>query len=90
MTKEEEEKEKVMKAERSLRRFSGRIWMLPTAGGLGIVESDDAKAALGSELVGDLPFFSASLGSLRLYDHVTFTVRRGPSAFQAVDLVAQR
>ena len=76
--KEEEEKEKAMKAKRSPRRSLGRIWTLPTAGRFGFVESDDAKAALVSELVGDLHFSSASLGSLRLYDHVTFTVRRGP------------
>ena len=58
-----------------------------TAGRFGFGESDDAKAALGSELVGDLPFSSASLGSLRVHDHVTFTVCQG---LEAVDLVAQR
>ena len=31
--KEEEEKDKAMKAKRSPHRFSGHIWMLPTAGG---------------------------------------------------------
>ena len=83
----EEDKDTAMKAKRSLRRFSSRIWMLPTAGRFGFGESDGAKAVLGSELIGDLPFSSASLGSLRLHDHVTFTVRH---VLEAVDLVAQR
>ena len=60
--KEEEEKDKAMKAKRSPRRFSGHIWMLPTAGGIGFVESDDAKAALGSELLGALLFFRRPSG----------------------------
>ena len=60
---------------RQSRRFCGRIWMLPTAGECGFVESDAAKAAFGRALVFPVP---ASLqGSFCEDAFVTFAVRAG-------------
>ena len=85
----QKEKEEAKKAKKTLRHFSDRVFMLPDVQGWrGFIESNEAKAALA--LVQDLPFFSAYHGSLGLYDHVTFTVRRGLSGLEAVDLVAER
>ena len=85
----QKEKEEAKKAKKTLRHFSDRVFMLPDVQGWrGFIESNEAKAALG--LVQDLPFSSAYHESLGLYDHVTFTVRRGLSGLEAVDLVAQR
>ena len=69
-------------AQRSRRRFSGRIWHMPAAGLYGYIESDSAKAAYA--FVGDVPFFLE--GSCRLGDHVTFAVGRGADGLEAYDL----
>ena len=86
MEKKEKEKAKA-KAKKTLRRFSGRVFMLPDAHGqCGFVVSDEAKAALALER--DFPFSASYLGSFDMGDLVTFSVRRGP--LEAVDLEAQR
>ena len=57
----EKEKEKA-KAKKTVRRFSGRIFMLPDAQGqCGFIESDEAKAALALER--DFPFSASYFGS---------------------------
>ena len=85
LTKEEEEKEKAKKVKRTLRRFSGRVFILPDAQGrCGFIESDEAKVALALEQ--DFPF---SAGSFGLSDHVTFAVLPGRTGLEAVDLEAR-
>ena len=76
---------KAKNTKKTLRRFSGQVFMLPDAQRrCGFVESNEANATLA--LVQDLPFSAAYHGSLGLCDHVTFAVRRGPAGLEAVDL----
>ena len=65
------------------RRFTGRIWMLPSAGKCGFVESDAAMAAFGRALVGDVRVPASCQGSFCQDAFVTFAVRAGPGGLEA-------
>ena len=70
------------------RRFTGRIWMLPSAGKCGFVESDAATAAFGRALVGDVRVPASWQGSFCQDAFVTFAVRAGADGLEAYAIEA--